>query len=144
MNAPTSEEAAEVLREVFAEAERQCAGVDGPDDCERCEARSVVLTMAVAAIVGATWQPIDSAPKSTVDGSRVGGIYLLGFIPDADVMDDQAKVDVIWWEPLMPNSAGGRGKWCASSFGDSVEVAPSHWRSLPAAPGDSAFVRGEG
>lgn len=89
------------------------------------------------------WLPIAEAPKSVADGSRVAGIYLLGFIPDASLEDDQCKIDVIWWEPLLPNNAGKRGKWCASSFGDSVEVCPTHWQPLPAPP-SSGDGRGVG
>lgn len=80
------------------------------------------------------WQPIETAPKSQADGSRIEGVYLLGFIPDAELLDGQAQIDVIWWEPLLPNKAGTRGKWCANAFGDSVEVRPTLWMPLAAAP----------
>ena len=84
---------------------------------------------------GDGWRPIAEAPKSVADGSRVTGIYLLGFTfePDLD-FDPQACIDVIWWEPLLPNKAGGRGKWCANAAGDAVECEPTHWMPLPAAP----------
>lgn len=79
------------------------------------------------------WQSMDTAPKSVADGSRIDGIYLLGFIPDDDLVDPQAAIDVIWWEPLLPNSSGGRGKWCANRYGEALEVVPTKWQHLPAA-----------
>ena len=86
----------------------------------------------------AAWQPMDVAPKSVADGERVEGIYLLGYIPDADLVDPQAYIDVIWWEPLLPNSKGERGKWCANRYGEACEVAPTGWQHLPAAQATSA------
>lgn len=80
------------------------------------------------------WQPIETAPKSVADGQRVGGIYLLGYVPDSDVADPSACIDIIWWEPLLPNKRGGRGKWCANAFGDACEVSPTHWMPLPEPP----------
>lgn len=88
------------------------------------------------------WLPIESAPKSVADGSRVEGIYLLGFIPDDSLVDLSAGIDVIWWEPLLPNNKGTRGKWCANRFGDVCEVLPTHWQPLPAPPAAQA-VRSE-
>jgi len=81
---------------------------------------------------GDGWLPIESAPKSVADGRRVEGVYLLGFIPDSDACDPLSCMDTIWWEPLLPNSAGGRGKWCAGK--SDIEVSPTHWQPLPAPP----------
>lgn len=78
------------------------------------------------------WQPIESAPKSVADGTRVEGIYLLGFVPDADAVDPSSCMDTIWWEPLLPNNAGKRGKWCAGK--SDIEVSPTHWQPLPPPP----------
>lgn len=80
------------------------------------------------------WQPIETAPKSKADGRRVEGIYLLGFVPDVDVTDEALMIDVIWWEPLLPNNHGGRGKWCANRYGEAVEVRATHWMPLPLPP----------
>lgn len=81
-----------------------------------------------------SWQSMETAPKSTVDGLRVEGIYLQGFIPDDDLVDEAAMIDVIWWEPLLPNNKGGRGKWCANRYGEACEVIPTHWMPLPQPP----------
>ena len=86
-----------------------------------------------AQAVGDGWLPIESAPKSVADGTRVEGIYLLGFVPDADAVDPSSCMDTIWWEPLLPNNAGKRGKWCAGK--SDIEVSPTHWQPLPESPG---------
>ncbi len=80
------------------------------------------------------WKPIETAPKSAADGSRVDGIYLLGFAPEEE-LSPEACIDVVWWEPLLPNKAGGRGKWVRNGMGDDKdECAPTHWMPLPPAP----------
>lgn len=86
------------------------------------------------------WRSMDAAPKSAADGNRVEGVYLLGFIPDDDLADPQACIDVIWWEPLLPNSKGGRGKWCANRYSEACEVAPTKWQHLPNVQATSAEV----
>ena len=82
------------------------------------------------------WQPIETAPKSKADGTRVEGIYLLGFVPDEDFVDPASVVKIIWWEPLLPNSRGGRGKWCSDGAcgDDAIEVKPTLWRPLGPLP----------
>lgn len=80
------------------------------------------------------WQPIKSAPKSVADGSRVEGIYLLGFVPEDDLVDRSAGIRIIWWEPLLPGANGHRGKWVSEAFAESVEVSPTHWMPLPEPP----------
>jgi len=117
------------LRSMRAALEAAGCGVDKPISLESVRTDS-------------EWLPILSAPKSVVDGNRVGGIYLLGYNPDAETLDGQAAIDVIWWEPLLKNSKGGRGKWCASSFGEAVEAHPTHWMPLPIAP-NAAIARKE-
>lgn len=96
------------------------------------------LEAALAALPGGGvdgWQPMETAPKSAADGSRVSGIYLLGFVPDAEMdFDPNACIDIVWWEPLLPNKAGTRGKWCRSAGDTTVECEPTHWRPLPATP----------
>lgn len=83
----------------------------------------------------AEWQTIDTAPKSAADGSRIDPVYLLGFVPDdAGELSPEACIDLVWWEPLLPNHAGGRGKWCANRFADVFEVYPTHWQPLPSPP----------
>lgn len=89
------------------------------------------------------WPPIETAPKSVADGRRVEGIYLLGYCPDEDTVDPQACIDVIWWEPLLPNNAGTRGKWCRSACGTAVECKPTHWHHLPNASTLAAALTGE-
>ncbi len=100
-----------------------------------------IAKMAAAQAVD-LWQPIETAPKSVADGSRIDGVYLLGFIPDVDAVDPASCIDVIWWEPLLPNVRGGRGKWVANRFGDACEVAPTHWRPLPVPPIDQQAGKG--
>lgn len=79
------------------------------------------------------WRHISTAPKSTVSGDRnITGLYLLGFVPDPDAVDRESCIRVIWWEPLMKNSRGGRGIWVTDA--SDAEVFPTHWRPLPAAP----------
>lgn len=74
------------------------------------------------------WQPIETAPKSTVNGRDVHGVYILGFCPDHDACDLESCICVVWWEPLM-NS--GSGMW----YGEGgYETHPTHWMPLPAAP----------
>lgn len=80
------------------------------------------------------WLPIESAPKSVADGRHVDGIFLLGFIPEDALVDSFARISVIWWEPLLRNSQGGRGKWVADCCDVTVEVKPTHWQPLPAPP----------
>lgn len=84
------------------------------------------------------WQPIETAPKSQADGREVDGVYLLGFtrteIDEADGVSPEACIDVIWWEPLLPNKAGTRGRWTANRFGEAMEVEATHWMPLPAPP----------
>lgn len=81
------------------------------------------------------WRPIESAPKSVADGSRVSGVYLLGFVPDEEIdFDPNACIDIVWWEPLLANKAGTRGKWCRSAGSTVIECKPTHWRPLPAPP----------
>lgn len=73
--------------------------------------------------------------RCSADGSAVAGVYLLGFCFDPDLdFDPQACIDIVWWEPLLPNRAGGRGKWCRNNAGEAIEVSPTHWQPLPAAP----------
>ena len=91
------------------------------------------LTAALPHLSG--WRPIAEAPKSQADGRRVDGIYLLGFIPDPDFVSPDAAIDVIWWEPLLPNKRGGRGKWVANRFGEACDVEPTLWQPLPPPPG---------
>ncbi|KGQ19868.1 hypothetical protein LF41_2375 [Lysobacter dokdonensis DS-58] len=107
------------------------------------DAMRAALTAALSAAPqaeGRGWLPIESAPKSVADGSRVGGIYLLGFVPEDDVEDPCVMIDVVWWEPLLPNNAGGRGKWVRSANGTDVECKPTHWQPLPTPP---ASTKGE-
>jgi hypothetical protein len=80
------------------------------------------------------WQPIETAPKSVADGSRVDGIYLLGFVPDDDLVDRSAGIRIIWWEPLLTGANGKRGKWVADGFEETLEVTPTHWQDLPPPP----------
>lgn len=93
----------------------------------------IALTAALPHLSG--WRPIAEAPKSQADGRRVDGIYLLGFIPDPDFVSPDAAIDVIWWEPLLPNKRGGRGKWVANRFGEACDVEPTLWQPLPPPPG---------
>ena len=123
--------------EDWAETDTEDGNIDRlGDEAER------LLALIDASSKGGSdaWQPMDVAPKSVADGERVEGIYLLGYIPDADLVDPQACIDVIWWEPLLPNSQGGRGKWCANRYGEACEVAPTGWQHLPSAPATSAEV----
>ena len=81
------------------------------------------------------WQPIEEAPKSVANGTRVQGIYLLGFVPaDHDELS-QSGVRVIWWEPTQRCTSGPRrgmmGTWISD---DSISVEPSHFMPLPPAP----------
>lgn len=118
--------------------EDDCEGFDtlaeAQEWCQRLADGHVARVAVIATAHRDAWLPIESAPRSVADGRRVEGTYLLGFVPSAEAVDRQMQVDVIWWEPLMSNKAGTRGKWCASSFGDAVEVEPTHWQPLPKAP----------
>ncbi len=77
---------------------------------------------------GDGWEPIETAPKSRADGSHVHGIYLQGYVPDADACNLESNICVVWWEPHMNK---GRGLW----YGEGGhEVKPTHWRPLPAPP----------
>lgn len=80
-----------------------------------------------------TWQPIETAPKSTSTPARDGGhhvrgVYLLGFCPD-EILSPEACVCVIWWEPH--HYGQDRGAWVGDS---TLEVRPTHWMHLPAPP----------
>lgn len=86
---------------------------------------------AFAAFIGRCWQPIDSAPRSTLDEfGRVKGIYLLVWEPaagwDEPYTDPQIGVHVAWWEPLM---CKGAGCW----YDGHVERNPTFWMPLPCA-----------
>ena len=78
--------------------------------------------------MNAEWQPIATAPKSTVENGLVRGIYILGYCPDEGT-DPQACISVIWWEPLMRN---GRGQWHGEIC--DTPMRPTHWLPLPKAP----------
>lgn len=84
------------------------------------------------------WQPIETAPKSVVDGNSLKGIYLLGYCPEADMeesgLSPEACIDIIWWEPLQCGKDGKRGVWRANAFSEAVEVKPTHWMPLPEPP----------
>jgi hypothetical protein len=81
---------------------------------------------------GDSWQPIDTAPKSTSEGGRIKAIYLLGFCPD-EAISREACIDAIWWEPLTKGNDGKMGCWYGSG---AMEVRPTHWQPLPQPPKD--------
>lgn len=85
------------------------------------------------------WRPIATAPKSTVTGSGVQGVYLLGFCPD-ESMSPEACIDVVWWEPLTASEDGTLGGWYGNG---AMEVRPTHWMPLPEAPPAANPARAE-
>lgn len=83
------------------------------------------------------WRDIESAPKSTADGNRVEGVYLLGYCPEPDISNLYSATCIIWWEPLMNN---GKGMW----YGEGgYEVHPTHWQPLTAPPSQARAGEGE-
>lgn len=126
------EQLAEGLRAAFPDdiARRQVIRQLLADELDYISARVAVKVLAAA--LTPRWQPIETAPKSAADGRGVEGVYVLGFIPDSELVDPQTCIDVVWWEPLLVNSRGGRGRWQSTRHGD--EVSPTHWMPLPAAP----------
>jgi hypothetical protein len=75
------------------------------------------------------WQPIETAPRSTVDARGVlHTVYLLGYCPEESA-DPQGCIGTIWWEPLMNR---GRGQWHSDVSDEGVH--PTHWMPLPPAP----------
>lgn len=89
---------------------------------------------APAAVPVDGWQPIETAPKSVADGKAVDGVYLLGFVPEDDLVDLKAGIRIIWWEPLLCSRYGRRGMWVSDASDQSIEVSPTHWMPLPEAP----------
>ena len=79
-----------------------------------------------------TWQPINTAPKSTSTpttwGHDVRGVYLLGYCPDESAHDPSICICVIWWEPHLD---GGRWQGEANN-----PMRPRNWMPLPAPPYD--------
>lgn len=86
------------------------------------------MRAALEAAERAAWEPIETAPKSTVDeNGRVQGVYLLGYCPD-EAVDPASCLSVIWWEPLTDG-----GIWYGQ---EAIEVRPTMWRhiTLPEPP----------
>jgi len=75
------------------------------------DARAAVT--AYLAEAGDGWMPIETAPK---DGTKI--LLWPGYLMGGDPMSG-------WWARLA-------GKWV--SAGEPFEVAPTHWRPLPAPP----------
>lgn len=73
------------------------------------------------------WQPIETAPKSTAEGSTVRGIYILGYCPEEGA-DPQSCICVMWWEPLQNN---GRGEWQGEA---GFPLRPTRWCPQPEPP----------
>lgn len=80
-----------------------------------------------AEVMGAAWQSMDCAPKSTVVDGMVQGVYLLAFVPagplDEPYTDLQVGIRIVWWEPFM-------SCW----YDGTSAVEPTFWMPLPLAP----------
>lgn len=77
-----------------------------------------------------SWQPIETAPKSTSrdvpGGSLVKGLYILGYCPDESVTDPKSCICVTWWEPNIDG-----GCW----YGEGgYAMRPTHRHPLPEPP----------
>jgi|GEM_PF-2793201 len=103
-------------------------------DFMRAALEAALPHLASDALPVGGWEPIQTAPKSVADGRAVDGVYLLGFVPEDDLVDLKAGIRIIWWEPLLCSRHGQRGMWVSDATDASIEVSPTHWMPLPEAP----------
>jgi hypothetical protein len=77
------------------------------------------------AVPQTSWQPIETAPKSSKDDYKARAF--IAWCPD-DTAPDGGDQRVVWWEPRMNK---GAGLW----WGDrDLEEHPTHWKPLGPSP----------